>query len=162
MIAFAFWGSTLITPDASILDGLTFREVPAFSQVGVSSVYFQREVIGSEVAFYSEENYAFGPLQPFLSASVTNDGGTWLGYGFVNSIQVTDEFGFRLKFAPGVYRPGQEVALGGWLMFKSGIEINYTMSDWKFSLGFDHRSSGDIWDYNPGMETLQLSASKKK
>ena len=162
VIAFAFWSSTFLNPDAPILEGLTVREVPGFMQLGVSSVHFQKETIGSELAFYNGENYAFGPLQPFLSASITNDGGAWLGYGFVNSIEVSDQFGFKFKFAPGAYMAGQEVDLGGWLMFKSGIELEYSLSDWKFSVGYDHRSSGDIWEYNPGMETLQLSVSKKK
>ena len=38
-----------------------------------------------------------------------------------------------------------------------GIFIN---TDWKISLGYDHRSSGDIWEYNPGMETVKISFIK--
>ena len=51
-----------------------------------------------------------------------------------------------------------EEDLGGWIMFRSGIELEYTLNnDWKISIGYDHRSSGDIWEYNPGMETVKIS-----
>ena len=47
-------------------------------------------------------------------------------------------------------------------MFRSGVHFSVNFSDvWRFSLGFDHRSSGDLWQYNPGMETFQLSLEKK-
>ena len=58
VIAFAFWSSTFLNPDAPILEGLTVREVPGFMQLGVSSDHFQKETIGSELAFYNGENYA--------------------------------------------------------------------------------------------------------
>ena len=46
-------------------------------------------------------------------------------------------------------------------MFRSGIELEYEIhSDWKISFGYDHRSSGDLWDYNPGMETIKISLIK--
>ena len=46
-------------------------------------------------------------------------------------------------------------------MFRSGLELECAIdSDWKLSLGYDHRSSGDIWDYNPGMETIKISFIK--
>ena len=46
-------------------------------------------------------------------------------------------------------------------MFRSGVELEYKVSsDWNISVGYDHRSSGDIWEYNPGMETLKFSISK--
>ena len=44
---------------------------------------------------------------------------------------------------------------------RSGIELEYSINtDWKISLGYDHRSSGDIWKYNPGMETVKISIIK--
>ena len=46
-------------------------------------------------------------------------------------------------------------------MFRSGVELEYTIDrHWKVSLGYDHRSSGDIWEYNPGMETIKISFIK--
>ena len=55
-----------------------------------------------------------------------------------------------------------EEDLGGWIMFRSGIELEYSLNnDWKISIGYDHRSSGDIWEYNPGMETVENKYYKK-
>ena len=46
-------------------------------------------------------------------------------------------------------------------MFRSGVELEYKVNyDWHVALSYDHRSSGDIWKYNPGMETLKFSISK--
>ena len=61
----------------------------------------------------------------------------------------------------GIYLKNQEVNLGGWLMFRSGIELGYHLTkDLVIAVGYDHRSSGDIWKYNPGMETIQFSLMK--
>ncbi len=47
-------------------------------------------------------------------------------------------------------------------MFRSGVESEYTLgSEWNISIGYDHRSSGDIWKYNPALETLKINISKK-
>ena len=46
-------------------------------------------------------------------------------------------------------------------MFRSGLELEYNIDPrWKVSLCYDHRSSGDIWEYNPGMETIKISLIK--
>ena len=46
-------------------------------------------------------------------------------------------------------------------MFRSGIELEYQIGNfWKISVAYDHRSSGDIWKYNPGLETVRFSLSK--
>ena len=51
--------------------------------------------------------------------------------------------------------------LGGWLMFRSGIELEYKIGKlWNMSIAYDHRSSGDLWKYNPGLETIRFSLSK--
>ena len=61
---------------------------------------------------------------------------------------------------PGIYVKNSEEDLG-WIMFRSGIELEYSINNhWKISIGYDHRSSGDLWKYNPGMETIKLSISK--
>ena len=54
-----------------------------------------------------------------------------------------------------------EEDLGGWLMFRSGVELEYFINaNWAISLGYDHRSSGDLWEYNPGLETVKISVTK--
>ena len=74
---------------------------------------------------------------------------------------MVDKIDLNFDFFPGIYFQNNEVDLGGWLMFRSGIELEYSLnSDWKISIGYDHRSSGDLWKYNPGMETIKLGISK--
>ena len=110
-------------------------------------------------SFYEQKK--FGPLQRGQSVSVTDQGGVWVGYGFIRKLSLNDTFTFNFDFFPGVYLKNGEEDLGGWLMFRSGIELEYTVdADWKVTLGYDHRSSGDIWDYNPGMETIKISFIK--
>ena len=81
--------------------------------------------------------------------------------GFIRRVELDDSLYFNFDFFPGVYLKNREEDLGGWIMFRSGIELEYSLNnDWKISLGYDHRSSGDIWEYNPGMETVKISLIK--
>ena len=46
-------------------------------------------------------------------------------------------------------------------MFRSGIELEYQIGKlWNMSIAYDHRSSGDLWKYNPGLETIMYILSK--
>ena len=96
------------------------------------------------------------------SISLTDQGGLWLGYGFIRKVELNHAFNLNFDFFPGVYVKNNEEDLGGWIMFRSGIELEYLINtDWKISLGYDHRSSGDIWEYNPGLETIQIKLHRK-
>jgi hypothetical protein len=162
IIALAFWTSTFLNPEASILDGV--NRVPAASEhtISVSEIWFQKETIGSEVALSRSANYSFGPLQPVASLSRTDQNAFWVGAGFANTINISEKYRLKLRFVPGVYAKGNDVNLGGWLMFNSEIGLERNISDhWSISIAFDHRSSGDLWSYNPGMETVKLRFSKK-
>ena len=76
-------------------------------------------------------------------------------------VKLNDVLSFNLDFFPGVYIKNHEEDLGGWIMFRSGIELEYSLNNhWKIAIGYDHRSSGDLWDYNPGMETVKISLAK--
>ena len=162
VIAAAFWTSTLLNPDYSILNGFPENEVTAYNSVMISSVEFQRETIGKEIGFKKTNPVSFGPLQPVSAISVTEKNGVWAGYGFYNEVISSDLLSIGFSFIPGLYYANDEVDLGGWLMFRSGVHLNIKLADfWRLSLGFDHRSSGDLWQYNPGMETFQLGLEKK-
>lgn len=149
-------------PNYSILDGLDRHQANLYQSVSVSVVQFQKESIGYEISASQTKPFSFGPLQPYLSISITDKRGFWAGYGFYNDIDLADAVSVGFSFIPGVYDKGKEVDLGGWLMFRSGIHLNYDIyNQWRLSLIYDHRSSGDLWKFNPGMETLQLSFGRK-
>jgi len=153
--------STVLSHENPIKNGFPEEITKSYIKHSLSAVEFQNKIVGQEAQYSLFENKKFGPLQRGRSISLTDQGGLWLGYGFIRRVELNDTFYFNFDFFPGVYVKNNEEDLGGWIMFRSGIELEYSINtDWKMSLGYDHRSSGDIWEYNPGMETVKLSIIK--
>ena len=153
--------STILSYENPIKNGFPKSIAKSYPKHSLSAVEFQNEIVGQEVQYSFYENKKFGPLQRGRSISLTDQGGLWLGYGFIRKVELNQALSFNLDFFPGVYLKNNEEDLGGWIMFRSGIELEYSINtDWKISLGYDHRSSGDIWKYNPGMETVKISIIK--
>ena len=159
--ALIFSVSTILSDQDPIKNGFPVSETKSYVKHTVSAVEFQNKIVGQEVQYSFYENKKFGPLQRGYSISLTDQGGLWIGYGFIRKINLSDSFDLNFDFFPGIYLNNNEEDLGGWLMFRSGIELEYFIdTNWTISLGYDHRSSGDIWKYNPGMETIKISISK--
>ena len=153
--------STVLSHENPIKNGFPEEITKSYIKHSLSAVEFQNKIVGQEVQYSLFENKKFGPLQRGRSISLTDQGGLWLGYGFIRRVELNDTFYFNFDFFPGVYVKNNEEDLGGWIMFRSGIELEYSINtDWRISLGYDHRSSGDIWKYNPGMETVKISIIK--
>ena len=153
--------STILSYENPILNGFPESVTSSYTKHSLSGVEFQSKIVGQEIQYSFYENKKFGPLQRGRSISITDQGGLWLGYGFIRKVKLNDILNFNLDFFPGVYIKNREEDLGGWIMFRSGIELEYSINNnWKISIGYDHRSSGDIWDYNPGMETVKISIAK--
>ena len=155
--------STIISYESPIRNGFPEGIAESYEKYTWSDVEFQDKIVGKEIQYSFYEEKKFGPLQRGQSISITDEGGLWAGVGFIRKVELSDAFNFNFDFFPGVYIKNGEEDLGGWLMFRSGLELEYRInSNWKVSLGYDHRSSGDLWDYNPGMETLKISVIKTK
>ena len=156
-LAAMFWTSTLITPDQLGLSNGEIEEPLPFNLAGYSRLEFQKDTIGQELQYVRGHDIFYGDLQAVSSFSITDQGGIWFGHGLYNELALNDIVSVGLSFIPGVYIQGDEVDLGGWLMFRSGLEcilpINSTSS---ISISYDHRSSGDIWPFNPGLESWQV------
>ena len=153
--------STIVSYENPIKNGFPESIVDSYTKYTWSDVEFQNQIIGKEIQYSFYEKKKFGPLQRGRSISITDQGGIWAGYGFIRKVKLTDTLDFNFDFFPGFYLKNNEEDLGGWVMFRSGIELEYRLlSDWKMSIGYDHRSSGDLWKYNPGMETIKLSLIK--
>lgn len=162
VIASIFFLSSVLSPDHPLHEGLAQRQTNGNTKVFFSQVQFQRDLIGSELGLSQTSNLAYGPVQPIQMVSSTQNGGFWAGVGFYNEIPLHEDAFLGFYFLPGIYGKFNEVDLGGWLMFRSGIEVGKTIGkNWTISLAYDHRSSGDLWAYNPGMETWQLVLGKK-
>jgi len=153
--------STILSFENPIKNGFPEGPAESYAKYSLSNVEFQNEIVGKEFQYSFYENKRFGPLQRGQSVSVTDQGGIWVGYGFIRKVRLSNAFNFNFDFFPGVYLKNNEEDLGGWLMFRSGLELEYTIdSRWRVSFCYDHRSSGDIWEYNPGMETVKISLIK--
>lgn len=155
--------STIISYENPIRNGFPEGIAESYEKYTWSDVEFQEKIVGKEIQYSYYEEKKFGPLQRGRSVSITDQGGLWAGFGFIRKVKLNNALNFNLDFFPGIYVKNGEEDLGGWLMFRSGLELQYVInSNWKVSLGYDHRSSGDLWDYNPGMETLKISLIKTK
>ncbi len=153
--------STILSYENPIKNGFPERAAKSYAKYTWSGVEFQNKLVGQEVQYTFYENKRFGPLQRGRSISITDQGGLWVGYGYINKFRLNDVLKFNFDFFPGIYLQNGEEDLGGWIMFRSGIELEYSINDdWNISLGYDHRSSGDLWNYNPGMETVKISIIK--
>ena len=159
--AVLFSVSTILSFENPIKNGFPEGLAESYEKYSLSNVEFQNEIVGKEFQYSFYENKRFGPLQRGQSISVTDQGGIWVGYGFIRKVRLSNAFNFNFDFFPGVYLKNNEEDLGGWLMFRSGLELEYTIDPrWRVSLCYDHRSSGVIWEYNPGMETIKISVIK--
>ncbi len=153
--------STILSFEYPIQGGFPKSVAESYTKYTWSGVEFQNKLVGQEVQYTFYENKRFGPLQRGRSISITDQGGLWVGYGYINKFRLNDVLKFNFDFFPGIYLQNGEEDLGGWIMFRSGIELEYSINDdWNISLGYDHRSSGDLWNYNPGMETVKISIIK--
>ena len=156
-LAALFMTSTLIETQGSLQGSFNKSETRPFITAGVSELHFQEEAVGKEIQLIYGREFRSGPLQHIIAVSRTDQAGNWGGYGFYNEIELVGPISLGFSFVPGVFDRNQEEDLGGWLMFRSGVEFEYDFSDvLSIAVSYDHRSSGDIWEYNPGLETIQL------
>ena len=137
----------------------TAYTITRVSQDGVlptGEIHYKREV----VLFDSKEKWkAYNNLTDEQKGLGANGLGVTIATGSTLDGQKT----FKLTEAGAniSYVKNNEEDLGGWIMFRSGVELEYSINtSWKLYLGYDHRSSGDIWKYNPGMETIKISIGK--
>ena len=153
--------ATITSAENPVKNGFPKIITQPYEKITFSKVEFQDKIVGSELQYSYYFDRKYGPIQPGYSISITDQGGLWLGSGFIKKVKLNDKFNLNFDFFPGVYSQNNEVDLGGWLMFRSGIELEYQLGNiWKISIAYDHRSSGDIWEYNPGLETIKFSLSR--
>lgn len=129
------------------------------------NVIFQEKSIGREMYMRYDMGASFGPFQPAVGMSVTDNNDIWVGLGATHTTRFWDRpsgaGGYaQLHFMPGVYTQGFGPNLGHPVEFRSGAEIGYQAKNGtRVGVSLDHRSNGDISSVNPGLETLQLRVS---
>lgn len=130
--------------------------------VSAGAVFLDGEQIAGEVYIRRDTRRKFGPFQPIYGFSVTDQGTVWVGAGPSYTLPLKSENIFvQLHAMAGFYLQGDGPDIGGPVEFRSGVEIGFVADNgMRFGLSFDHRSNADIYDDNPGLETVQFRVSK--
>ncbi len=153
--------ATITSSDNPLKNGFPYNYNEPYEKITYSMVEFQDKIVGEELQYSYYLDRKYGPIQPGYSMSITDQGGLWFGSGFIKKVNLINNLYLNFDLFPGVYIQNNEENLGGWIMFRSGVELELKFENlWNISLAYDHRSSGDIWKYNPGLETIKLSFSR--
>ncbi len=96
-------------------------------------------------------------LRPTIGLNVDNDAAIY-GYGGLSwDLPLGRSFYVTPSFMIGAYSHGDSKDLGGWLEFRSGIEVAYAFKDGsRIGIAFNHVSNADVYDDNPGLETVLI------
>lgn len=121
----------------------------------LSEARFQGEPAGVEIMARRDLAVAFGPFQPMLAASTTEDGAAWVGAGLRWEARL-GRLVTEASFAPGLYVAGDGPRIGTTLEFRSGLAAGWDFGPATVSVSLDHRSNGGLSDTNPGLETVGL------
>ena len=133
----------------------------SYVAASVGDVVFQKDVVGEEIYLRKQTGTARGPFQLTYGASVTNEGGFWIGLGNTTTYTTANRRWYaQFHTMPGIYLQGGEVDLGGSIQFRSGIELGYeNRQGVRMGLSVDHRSNAGLDSRNPGLETVQFRVS---
>ena len=139
---------------------LAKNEVTPYIAASVGDVVYQKQTIGEELYIRKQTGSARGPFQFTYGASITEDGGVWIGFGNTTTYQITPRWYAQFHSMPGIYMKGDDVGLGGPIEFRSGVELGYeNRTGVGMGLSIDHRSNAGIYSNNPGLETVQFRVS---
>ena len=129
--------------------------------ISAGEVEFQGARIANEMFVRYDLPKTYGPFQPTVGVSATDDGSLWIGAGALWTHSFASDSAYvQLHLMPGLYARGSGPDLGHVVEFRSGAELGFeTAKGVRIGLSYDHRSNADISALNPGLETIQLRAS---
>ena len=129
--------------------------------IQAAGVQFNEDWLGSEIVLGYDFGRSYGPFQPMMSISATEQGDVWFGGGakWRQTLGQSDFF-VEGSFQPGIYIRGTGPDLGGNIHFRSALGLGYEFDNGgSVLMSFDHRSNGDFLPLNPGLETLSIQYS---
>ncbi len=131
---------------------------PARLSVQAADVQFQDASIGREFYLGYDLDHSYGPFQPTVGLSFTDQGAGWIGFGVKSRFALGGSGLFAEgSIMPGYYAPGDGPDLGGNLHFRSALGLGYEFDNGAtLSVLYDHRSNADTQTLNPGLETLSV------
>jgi len=120
---------------------------------------FQDEVIGNEAYIGYDFAKSYGPFQPTIGVSVTDDGAYWIGAGakWTSANFLSGPVFVEATLMPGYFSKGKGPDIGGNVHFRSSLGIGYEFDNGATILASsDHRSNADTKPLNPGLETIAI------
>lgn len=162
-VAVLFWLVALGSAALDRQDGLFEMESrQAFGTVGIAADQIDGDSFGTEgrVSYYP--GVAYGPLRPVLDISANSEGLGFAGAGF--ALQKDFDLGplplfAGMEFVPGFWIGDRPEDLGGAFSVRSGVELGVHLDGLdgaRVSVMLDHRSNGDIYSENAGVESIGL------
>lgn len=113
-------------------------------------------LLGAE---YRAKPWDYG-IRPTVGAFVTAESDAYAYAGINWDITMAAPWVITPNFMAGLYHHGSGEDMGGAVEFKSGIEVQYTMSDnQRVGVAFNHMSNAGIYDHNPGAENVLVTYS---
>ena len=125
----------------------------------LGDVRFDEDRIGKELLVGYDLDHAYGPFQPTVAASVTENGATWIGAGakWTSTDLLPGPVFVESSLMPGLYVQGDGPDLGGNLQFRSSLGVGVAFDNGAtMTLAYDHRSNADTDVTNPGLEVLSI------
>jgi len=103
----------------------------------------------------------FWIFKPFLTASATSSGMTFVGAGILTDVYFGRRWVVTPSFAPTYWRgKTDDLDLGYALEFRSQLEVAYRFDDRsRLGLSISHYSNAGLGDTNPGTEQIMLNYS---
>ena len=80
--------ATITSAENPIRNGFTNVFTDPYEKITFSMVEFQDKIIGSELQYSYYLNRKYGPVQPGYSVSITDEGGSWFGAGFIRKVNL--------------------------------------------------------------------------
>lgn len=98
------------------------------------------------------------PIGIALGASGNEDNSYWAYFSFRYDWKVNERFTITPQTGASYYEEGDGRDLGGPLEFRSGLEFSFRLKQGgRIGLLFYHLSNADIYDENPGSNSLVLN-----
>ncbi|MCP4661986.1 MAG: acyloxyacyl hydrolase [bacterium] len=99
-------------------------------------------------------------LTPAAGIAATQDGSVWIYGGLRWDLELSEHWILTPHTAFALYEEGDGKDLGGPAEFRSGLELAFRFAHGsRIGLSFYHLSNAEIYDHNPGSNTLMLTWS---
>lgn len=124
---------------------------------GVVGVLDEQRVDGFSLEYrHRTVGWNLAPMVGYSRAA--GEGASYAFGGLHYPIDLGSRWRLSPSLAAGYFDSKGGLALGGELEFRSGLELNYLLSEeWRVGLSFTHLSNAGLFDFNPGTEAVICS-----